>query len=121
MSGPLFDGRAALAMDHVIDDIRHDVGERGLNIWESVLQGNAREWTGAYGSHMVSEDQGYATVVNDGRSLYGPWLEGTGSMNLPVTRFPGYGSASTATEMLDGGEAELVAEVVVRRHLPRMN
>jgi glutamate-1-semialdehyde aminotransferase len=28
--------------------------------------------------------------VNDGGVIYGPWLEGTGSRNAPVTRFAGY-------------------------------
>ncbi|PRY35343.1 hypothetical protein [Umezawaea tangerina] len=121
MSGPLFDGRAELAMEDVVDDSRTEAGEAGLNVWHSILGGHIRERTGAYESRMVSEDQGFATVDHDHGSLYGPWLEGTGSQNAPVTVFPGYGSADQATGVLNSGEAEHVAEQVLRRHLPRMN
>lgn len=121
VSGPLFDGRAEAAVEDFCDDARTEVGEAGLDIWHSILGAQIRERTGMYESQMQVEDQGFATVIHDGDWIYGPWLEGTGSMNAPVTIFPGYGSADSATEVLNGGEAELIAERVLKRHLPRMN
>jgi hypothetical protein len=46
-----------------------------------------------YGSHVVS-DGGWSGPV------YGPWLEGIGSRNAPVTRFRGYHAFRKASEAL---------------------
>lgn len=47
--------------------------------------------TGYYESQVVADRRTpYTWSVNDSNVVYGPWLEGTGSRNSPVTRFPGY-------------------------------
>ncbi len=59
-------------------------------------------------------------VVNDGwpesHLPYGPWLEGIGSRNSPVTRFPGYFSLKRAADMVrrdtDGITAPIVDKYV---------
>jgi hypothetical protein len=120
-SGPLWDGAADAAVEDVCDDIKTEVGDTGLDILESVLTASIRVNTGLYLSQLVSEDRGWETVINDGDWIYGPWLEGTGSRNAPVTRFGGYHSAVETTGVLNGGVAEAIAETVLKRHLPRMN
>lgn len=47
--------------------------------------------TGFYESHIRAERVDAETwSVNDTNVIYGPWLEGTGSRNYPMTRFQGY-------------------------------
>ena len=48
--------------------------------------------------------------------IYGPWLEGTGSRNYPVTRFKGYRNWRRVTQMLEKA-AKPIAEKSIREHL----
>ncbi|MGV9803926.1 hypothetical protein ACWDTP_38425, partial [Mycobacterium sp. NPDC003449] len=57
--------------------------------------------------------------VNDGGVVYGPWLEGTGSRNAPVTRFRGYATFRRVKAMIDR-RAPGIAQRLLRRYIGRM-
>lgn len=49
----------------------------------------------------VGQVRGRWTVHDGGRIPYGPWLEGTGSRNYPVTIFPGYFTFRTVASRME--------------------
>lgn len=118
--GPLFDGRAARAMGEACDDARDDVSAYAE---ERVLVGTSGSFktrTPYYETRItttrLSSD---VDLVHDQGVVYGPWLEGVGSRNAPVTRFAGYGHWRAAKQaVLRRGPQ--IAELAVRRHLPEM-
>lgn len=97
VSGPFFDGRADDAVEELCIDIRSDLATQGLVGVMSVLAAphpvGIRERTPFYETRLnISGDptSDKTVVVNDDDVIYGPWLEGIGSRNWPVTRFKGY-------------------------------
>lgn len=121
VSGPLFDaaGRDAILRDG-LRDIEDTVGDHVLEMWRDTLDHNIRVNTGTYVSQTRVTRQDNAAVVNDGTSVYGPWLESTGSRNYPVTRFKGYRSAETTTHAAQDS-ADLLAESAVDEMVRRLN
>src|SRR5438094_9941435 len=72
-----------IAMEELADYTRYEV----LTQLGSVLQ----HPTGYYESQAVKDRVAPQTYsINDSNVIYGPWLEGIGSRNAPVTRFAGY-------------------------------
>ena len=118
--GPLFDGRAARAMDEACDDAREDVAEFA-ETYALLLMGLAfRHPTGYYESRITTTRLSADTsLVHDQGVVYGPWLEGVGSRNSPVTRFPGYWHWKR-TKALVAARGPQIAENAVRLHLPEM-
>lgn len=69
---------------------------------QAIVANNAQAWvhklqkvyfknpSGYEARHTVVRDLGVQHMVFSSNATYGPWLEGSGSMNAPVTRFPGY-------------------------------
>jgi hypothetical protein len=107
LSGPFFDSEQRDRIMHrMTTDSRHAVADFAFDVWSTLMEHNFQHPTGVYQSfaHVVDDDPD--TLVNDGWGVtndlpYGPWLEGVGSRNSPVTRFPGYHSlrdAAAATE-----------------------
>lgn len=101
LSGPFFDERRDQIMHRMTTDIRHAVADRAFDTWTTLMDYSFQHPTGVYQSfaHVVDDDPD--TLVNDGWGVtnqlpYGPWLEGVGSRNSPVTRFPGYFSLREA-------------------------
>jgi hypothetical protein len=60
------------------------------------------------------------TAIVDGDVVYGPWLEGVGSRNSPVTRFAGYHTFRKAGQKLNG-EAGVIANVVIKPYIGEIN
>lgn len=76
-----------------------------------------REPTGYYESRVTAERMTpLIGRVHDNNVVYGPWLEGVGSRNYPVTRFRGYHAFKLVAQALQA-EASRVAEAAIRRHL----
>lgn len=120
MSGPLFDGRAARAMQDACDDAREDIAEYAEERVLADATGHFRQSTGYYASRITTTRvSGEVSLVHDQGVVYGPWLEGVGSRNSPVTRFPGYGHWRR-TKQAAQTAAPGLAERAVRRHLPAM-
>lgn len=76
--------------------------------------------TGYYGRHIVNQDLGSQHVIHDSGVVYGPWLEGVGSRNFPVTRFKGYSIMRKTTRAIDD-RAVAIALPVVREYCEAMN
>lgn len=116
-SGPLFDGRAALAAGQAADAIARDVGKAAQ---DRVRANTAvfRHPTGAYRARITLDARGNVAEVHDRNCVYGPWLEGTGSRNR-TTRFKGYHFWRKAGQEADA-RAKPVAEQTLQPYLRRM-
>lgn len=115
VQGGLFDGGWESGLDELTVDIVGAVSDTVLDTWRSNLDENIRVNTGRYVSTTrVTRVSDTAAQINDGTSVYGPWLEGQGSRNAPVTRFKGYHSAEEAAEKVNAKADEVAAPVVAR-------
>lgn len=101
--GPLFEpGRAQVAVDHMLDQAKQDVAAQGLANWHANLDTSIRHPTPYYETQIHTYRRGDDQVVDDRGIIYGYWLEGIGSRNSPVTRFPGYHAMARAVATLRG-------------------
>ncbi|CAL9351800.1 hypothetical protein SUDANB1_00475 [Streptomyces sp. enrichment culture] len=118
--GPLFDGRAARAMDEACDDARQDISSYAE---ERVLVGTSGSFktrTPYYETRIETTNvSSEVDLVHDNGVIYGPWLEGVGSRNYPATRFKGYGHWRLAKQAVVRRSPD-IADAAVRRHLPEM-
>lgn len=83
--GPMFDGRAAAALDAGVHHVEREMTDELVAKVREHLVGVLRHNTGRYISTIHTEG---GNEVHDG-TRYGPWLEGVGSRNF-TTRFKGY-------------------------------
>jgi len=119
IEGPLFDGRAAAALDDFAEAVVDDVAEQGFRDIHFTLHRVLRNPTGYYQSRIRNRAIGSARVLYDDRVIYGHWLEGTGSRNAPVTRFKGYFTfRRVAQHLIKKGPA--IAQGTLKRYLGRM-
>ena len=116
--GPIFDGRAAAAVEAFCRASEREIAQRGVDLVHAALSTSIRHPTGYYESHVVADRSSGGYEVTDGGVVYGPWLEGVGSRNR-TTRFKGYASFRRASATLDR-EAEGVAERTLPPYLARM-
>ncbi|MEU3161785.1 hypothetical protein ABZ753_30935 [Streptomyces griseoincarnatus] len=74
-----------------------------------------RHPTGYYQSKISVDRTGDGRYkIHDQRIIYGPWLEGTGSRNSPVTRFPGYFTFRRTKALLDRQAPQIARELLAR-------
>jgi hypothetical protein len=139
-SGPLFDGRAYIALHGGIEAVRHQVAERGRQLTMAAFTSSIREDRGrfqqtitttdhsrTYSTHSghktysmsVAVDDVSETVVTTSLATYGPWLEGVGSRNL-TTRFKGYHGFRKAGQELERA-AQNVADAGLYPYVEQMN
>lgn len=119
-SGPVFDGRAAEAMRHLASDVQTEVAKYAEDTWRAFMDASFRTQSpGGYQSHVNIAKRDKDLVVNDGWPdsglPYGPWLEGIGSRNSPVTRFPGYFALRRAVVKVEGELDEVTQPIVDKR------
>lgn len=118
--GPLFDGRAARAMQRATEDARDDIAEFGEEIALDRMGAYFREPTGYYESNVTTTLVASDTArVHDDGVVYGPWLAGVGSRNRPRPGFPGYSHWREAKQLV-AARGPAIAERAVQRHLPEM-
>lgn len=118
--GPIFDGRAARAMQDACHDARDDIAATAE---ERVLMGTSASFktrtpyyeTRVTTTRVTSE----VSLVHDQGVVYGPWLEGVGSRNRARPGFPGYGHWRKAKDAI-AARGPQIADIAVRRHLPEM-
>ena len=67
--------------------------------------------TGHYRRNIHSMRQGLHGRIDDGKVIYGAWLEGTGSRNA-TTRFKGYGSFRKVRQWLENQKLS-----VLKKHM----
>lgn len=115
-SGPLFDGRASPMITRWTRDAGEEIAQWAEEEIHRVLHQVLRRPTGYYESHVrvtrVNPDQ---FNITDGGVVYGPWLEGTGSRNFPVTRFRGYGTFQRVQRRVEQ-RADRITQRIIDRH-----
>jgi hypothetical protein len=120
MTGPWFDGRAERAIARACEDARDDIAEFAEEHALTLMGAAFKHPTGYYESQVKTTRAAADTDrVWDSGVVYGPWLEGVGSRNFPVTRFRGY-SHWRRTKELTQARAPQIAERAVASHLPEM-
>jgi hypothetical protein len=113
--GPMVDGRAQRALHEYTDRVDYAVANEAENLVRGRLAQSIRKRTPYYETRITtrrSSRGGYE--VTDQGVVYGPWLEGTGSRNYPVTRFRGYRAFTRARALI-----QTRAPGIARRILPR--
>lgn len=120
MTGPLYDGKAAAAVDDFLDETSREIADLGQDMVQARLRSVLKDDTGHYrGKVTVDRATSDASwVVTDQGVIYGPWLEGTSSRNK-TTRFKGYGTFRKVRQDL-AAKADDVAEKNLDRYLERM-
>jgi len=122
--GPVFDGRAADAMTRLANELRSETAKYAEDTWQAFMDASFRHNSGRYQSHVNIARRDKDLVVNDGwpesQLPYGPWLEGVGSRNSPVTRFPGYFALRRAAVKVEG-EIPEVAKPLVEKSVREAN
>lgn len=119
--GPVFDGRAARALDEFTAEAVEEVARVGKNDVLGRLGQVLRDPTPYYETRIRTDRvTAERWLINDGPHTfrYGPWLEGTSSRNR-TTRFKGYATFRLIRQALDG-KAQRIAVSVLRRYLERM-
>lgn len=122
-SGPFFDGRALRALREFVDEAPYEIAGEGVTTWLSIYRPQVKNPTPYY-EYLVHREKvtyGESHVWDGGQVRYGPWLEGTGSRNSPVTRFKGYASMKKTTPVLQHVAAPVAEALLRSRYLDRMN
>lgn len=122
-SGPLFDGRAQAALVDFIDEAPLEIAREGLLIYLGVYRPQIKKPTPYYEHLLEAEkvDYGVAHLWDGGECVYGPWLEGVGSRNSPVTSFGGYHSMKKSTPLIQRDAAPIANRLFKDRYERRMN
>jgi hypothetical protein len=117
LKGPVVEGRGPaivkamtrVALEELADYTRYEV----LTQLDAVLVNP----TGYYESQVKAEPKGPGVYsVNDSGVIYGPWLEGVGSRNAPVTKFEGYHTFRIVRGRM-AQKAHAVAEAAIARQM----
>lgn len=120
VSGPLFDGRAQAAVADVLAATVWELAKEGRGMLGVRFVRDFQEPTGYYESRVEAQKvTRELSRIHDNGVVYGPWLEGTGSRNFPVTRFKGYGIFREVTQELQRKAPE-VCERILARHIGAM-
>jgi hypothetical protein len=96
--GPVFDSRGPMYMTRGADEGSKEVAQYVQRQVVGVLESRMQHPTGHYVSTIDVVREGTGWKVDGEGTAYGRWLEGTGSMNFPATRFRGYRAFRTVTQ-----------------------
>lgn len=114
--GGIFSRRMPEIVRRYGERVERNVAEYAEQEVHNQLHRVLRHPTGYYESHIRLEpSKGGHWEVNDGGMIYGPWLEGTGSRNSPVTRFPGYFTFRIVSERVNERAPGIAERVFVER------
>ena len=120
-SGPVFDGRADVALRRYVSDLKEAFGQLALDMIHIRLPMVLEQNRGIYMSKPHTERQADDLVVTDTPIVYGPWLEGTGSRNFPRTRFRGYHTFRKVYQVIDASAEEFSTAKLHEGYLEAMN
>ena len=112
--GPLFTGRTAAALTAYSDQVAYRIAEYGEQQVQQRLAQVLQHPTGYYQSRVTVDRAGAGYRLSDGGVIYGPWLEGTGSRNSPVTRFAGYATFRRTRALVDRKAPQIAQELLAR-------
>lgn len=123
VSGPVFDGLAERELDRFEADLVDEVGVQGVAEVAKLGRAHFRYEhslpTGHYLRNIRPDRRVDDVVVHVDAVIYGPWIEGTSSMN-DRTRFKGYQLFRKATQQLES-RVETIAKDLLPPYLRRMN
>jgi hypothetical protein len=103
LSGPFFERRDSI-MRGIIADLEKETAKFGRGIVLYNLVTSIKDPTPIYWTRLYVDQSadGVGTAIHDDYQIvYGPWLEGVGSRNFPVTRFRGYSSFRKAAQTIE--------------------
>lgn len=119
--GPVFDGRAVAIAEVMCEEFDRQIGRAGVELVQHMLDNVLQHPTGYYRSQIQTDRADGDTVITDGGVVYGPWLEGVGSRNYPVTKFEGYHTFQKAYPLL-AKQAEAICLGLLRgKYIGEMN
>lgn len=98
--GPVFDSRGPAYMTRAADEGSKEVAQYARNQIIAYLGRKFKHPTGHYLSTLEIVRDGPGWKVDGEGTVYGRWLEGTGSMNFPATRFRGYRAFQTISNRI---------------------
>lgn len=110
--GPMFDGRAPRAIHRGGVQTEQDIANAARDQIRRDLIVVPKNPTGYYRSRIVTRRMSGRHVVVDSGVVYGPWLEGVGSRNFPVTRFRGYSLFRKAFRRFSGAAGAIAERVM---------
>ncbi len=102
-------------MMQVERDIEREVAHETMVLVVQHFDSLFRNQSGYYLSQVHVDGAAGDMVVTDGGVVYGPWLEGEGSRNSPVTRFKGYRAYRRAKQLMVRRSVQ-IGDRVVRRY-----
>lgn len=112
--GGMFTGKTAAALGTYSDEVGYRVATYAEDQIQQRLGQVLQHPTGYYQSRITVDRAGAGYRVSDGGVVYGPWLEGTGSRNAPVTSFPGYQTFRRTKALVDRKAPQIAAELLAR-------
>lgn len=112
--GPVFDGRLEKAIADAEETSEKRIATLGASMVRSRLQQVLKTQTPYYRLRVVAKPDHPRWKITDQGVIYGPWLEGNGSRNYPVTRFRGYHTFKFVSQQLQDRAGNITEEVVVR-------
>jgi hypothetical protein len=113
-TGPMFNGEAMRIVDRMTEEIATEIGKVAEEDVQARLRTVLRHPTGKYQRRIrVGAEKAGRVVVDDQRSVYGPWLEGTSSRNR-TTRFKGYATFRKVLQQVEGKAGQIAQQVVAR-------
>jgi|SRR5215472_1861703 len=115
MNGPLLEGRAPAIVEAAMVSAVAEVADYTKFEVLSQLHEVLQHPTGYYESQIT--DQTITPTlhrIHDNMVIYGPWLEGVGSRNYPVTRFKGYHTFRLVKNRMRRKAKQIVADHVAR-------
>jgi hypothetical protein len=117
--GPISSGAIHKHVRDYEKDVAEELGEEAERAWRDFLNSRLRHQTPYYMTRIDTRRLAWNRYkIHDNGVIYGHWLEGTGSRNSPVTRFPGYWSMrDTKAEMKM--RRRPIAEQILEQHQAR--
>jgi len=117
-TGPFRDGRFQRAASQYSDALQYAVAEHGEKLVVARLNQVLKKQTPYYRTRITVRRARGGYEVTDQGVIYGPWLEGTGSRNAPVTRFRGYQTFRRVKPIVDR-DANRIAIQLLNRYQAR--
>lgn len=112
--GPLWEGATAAGITKALRETLEELGYMGETSVLERLGQVLQNPTGYYESKITHHRVGETMVVTDQYVIYGPWLEGTGTRNAPVTSFEGYKTFRLVRDELDHIAPAVASEMIDR-------
>ncbi len=109
--GPAFDGVLEAAVVSSLIDAKLAVAKEGENMIRNRLASVLQNSSGFYASQIQTDRIRNNVVINDSKTVYGPWLEGQSSLNRK-SRFKGYKTFRITKRELQG-KAPTIAQLRV--------